>query len=76
MKSLAAPILLIALGTCSSGVFAEEQKMSSNADAKLSAKISHETLRSVTRGADDRFTGTARITSLFYADTPSRVTGG
>jgi 4-carboxymuconolactone decarboxylase len=76
VKNLATSILLIALGTCSSGAFAQEREISSNADAKLSAKISHEALRSVTRGSNDRFTGNVRIISLFSADAPSRVTGG
>lgn len=72
MKSLATPILLIALGTYSIAAFAEEQEISTT----LSATISHEASRSVIRGTDDRFTGNVRIASLFSAEAPSRVTGG
>ena len=70
MKTLATPILLIALATGSWGILAQERELPVN------ASISREALRSVTKGTDDRFTGNARITSLFPANAPSRVTGG
>ena len=70
MNTFATPILLIALATGSSGILAQERELPVN------ASISREALRSVTKGTDDRFTGTARITRLFPANAPSRVTGG
>ena len=70
MKTLATPVLLITLATCSSGILAQERELPVN------ISISREASRSVTKGTDDRFTGTARITRLFPANTPSRVTGG
>lgn len=70
MNTLATPILLIALATGSWGILAQERELPVN------ASISREALRSVTKGTDDRFTGNARITSLFPANAPSRVTGG
>ncbi len=76
MKMLAAPICLIALATCSWGSLAQEREMSSNTDTKPAAEISREASRSVTKGSDDRFSGNTRITSLFSANAPSRVTGG
>ncbi len=50
--------------------------MASNAQTQHSAKISHEAARMAINGADDRFTGNVRITSLFAANAPSRATGG
>lgn len=41
-----------------------------------SAAISREASRPATQGASERFTGTAKIVSLFAANAPSRVTGG
>lgn len=76
MKNFVTPILLLALGACSSGAFAQEQSMASNAQTQHSAKISHEAARMAINGADDRFTGNVRITSLFAANAPSRATGG
>ena len=70
MKMLTKPICLIALAAASSGTFAQER------DLTPSAVISREAARPVTQGTSDRFTGTARIISLFTAKEPSRVTGG
>ena len=70
MKMLTKPICLIALAAVSSGSFAQER------DVPPSAAISHEASRPVTQGASERFTGTAKIVSLFAANAPSRVTGG
>lgn len=70
MKMLAKPICLIALAVVSSGTLAQEREL------PPSAAISSEASRSVTQGAGERFTGTARIVSLFAANAPSRVTGG
>jgi len=72
MKTLATPILSIMLATGSCSLLAQEQ------ESPASASISREASRAVTvtQGGDTRFTGTARITSLFTANTPSRVTGG
>ena len=72
MKMLATPILSIMFATGSCSLLAQEQ------GSPASASISREASRAVTvtQGGDTRFTGTARITSLFTANTPSRVTGG
>ncbi|MBK8183048.1 MAG: carboxymuconolactone decarboxylase family protein [Candidatus Competibacteraceae bacterium] len=72
MKTLATPILSIMLATDSCSLLAQEQ------ESPARASISREASRAVTvtQGGDTRFTGTARITSLFTANTPSRVTGG
>ena len=70
MKMLTKPICLIALAAVSSGTFAQER------DLTPSAVISREAARPVTQGTNERFTGTARIISLFTANAPSRVTGG
>lgn len=70
MKMLTTPICLIALAAVSSGTLAQERNLTP------SAAISRETSRPVTQGTSDRFTGTAKITSLFTAKEPSRVTGG
>ncbi len=70
MKILTKPICLIALAAISSGALAQDR------DLPPSASISREATRLVTEGASDRFTGTAKITSLFTAKEPSRVTGG
>lgn len=66
----AKPICLIALAVISSCALAQEH------DLPPSAVVSREATRPVTQGASDRFTGNARITSLFSANAPSRVTGG
>lgn len=76
MKISIAPLLTMALVTLSSGGLAQERGPSATPDAKLSATISREASRASTNGADDRFTGNVRITSLFSANDPSRVTGG
>lgn len=70
MKMLTKPICLIALVAGSSGSFAQER------DVPPSATISREASRPVTQGAGERFTGAAKIVSLFAANAPSRVTGG
>jgi 4-carboxymuconolactone decarboxylase len=72
MKTLATPILSIMLATGSCSLLAQEQ------ESPARASISREASRAVTvtQGGDTRFTGTARITSLFTANAPSRVTGG
>jgi len=70
MNMLTKPICLIALAAISSGTLAQER------DLPPSAAISREATRSVTQGTSERFTGTAKITSLFTAKDPSRVTGG
>lgn len=70
MKMLARPIGLIVLASVSSGTWAQER------DLPPSPAISREAARPVTQGGSDRFTGTARIISLFAANTPARVTGG
>lgn len=72
MKTRATPILSIMIATGSCSLLAQEQ------GSPASASISREASRAVTvtQGGDTRFTGTARITSLFTANTPSRVTGG
>ena len=70
MKILTKPICLIAIAAISSGALAQDR------DLPPSASISREATRLVTEGASDRFTGTAKITSLFTAKEPSRVTGG
>lgn len=70
MKMLTKPICLIALVAASSGSFAQER------DVPPSAAISREASRPATQGASERFTGTAKIVSLFAANAPSRVTGG
>ena len=70
MKILTKPICLIALAAISSGALAQDR------DLPPSASVSREATRPVTQGASDRFTGTAKITSLFTANAPSRVTGG
>lgn len=70
MKMLTKPICLIALVAASSGSFAQEH------DVPPSAAISREASRPATQGASERFTGTAKIVSLFAANAPSRVTGG
>lgn len=76
MKTLATTFLSIALATCSWYVLAQEKGLPSSTGTQSAAKISREVSRAVTKGTDERFTGTARITSLFAADAPSRVTGG
>lgn len=76
MKIALTPLLLMALATLSSGGLAQERGPSATPDSKLSATISHEASRPTTKGADDRFTGNVRITSLFPANDASRVTGG
>jgi len=70
MKILTKPICLIAIAAISSGALAQER------DLPPSASVSREATRPVTQGTSDRFTGTAKITSLFTANAPSRVTGG
>jgi len=70
MKILTKPICLIALAAISSGALAQDR------DLPPSASVSREATRPITQGASDRFTGTAKITSLFTANAPSRVTGG
>lgn len=70
MKILTKPICLIALAAFSSGALAQDS------DLPPSASISREATRPVTQGTSDRFTGMAKITSLFAAKEPSRVTGG
>ena len=70
MKMLAKPICLIALAAIASGTFAQGR------DLLPSAAISREAARPATQGTSERFTGTARIISLFTAKEPSRVTGG
>lgn len=70
MKMLTTPICMIALAAVSSGAMAQER------DLSPSAAISREANRAVIQGTSDRFTGTAKITSLFTAKEPSRVTGG
>ena len=70
MKILTKPICLIALAAISSGALAQDR------DLPPSASISREATRPVTQGTSDRFTGTAKITGLFTANAPSRVTGG
>jgi 4-carboxymuconolactone decarboxylase len=70
MKMLTKPICLIALAAFSSGTFAQAS------DLYPSAAISREASRPVTQGTTERFTGTAKIISLFTANAPSRVTGG
>lgn len=70
MKMLSKPIWLIALAAASSGTLAQDR------DLPPSAAISREATRPMTQGTSDRFTGTAKITSLFTANAPSRVTGG
>lgn len=74
MKTLATPTCLIALAACSWGAQAQERP--SNPDTNLAPTISREASRSTTTGAAERFSGNARITSLFAATAPSRVTGG
>jgi 4-carboxymuconolactone decarboxylase len=76
MKTFLTLLLTMPLVTLSSDGLAQEQAKSLIPDSKLSATISHETTRLATQGADDRFTGRVRITSLFPATPPSRVTGG
>jgi 4-carboxymuconolactone decarboxylase len=70
MKILTKPICLIAIAAISSGALAQDR------DLPPSASVSREATRPVTQGTSDRFTGTAKITSLFTANAPSRVTGG
>lgn len=70
MKRLTKPICLIVLAAVSSCSLAQER------DQAPSASVSREATRPVTQGASDRFTGNAKITSLFTAKEPSRVTGG
>jgi 4-carboxymuconolactone decarboxylase len=70
MKFITKPICMIALAAFSSGTLAQAS------DLSPSAAISREASRSVTQGTTERFTGTAKITSLFSANAPSRVTGG
>ena len=70
MNMLTKPICLIALAAISSGTLAQER------DLPPSAAISREATRPITQGTSDRFTGTVKITSLFTAKEPSRVTGG
>ena len=70
MEILTKPICLIALAAFSSGALAQDR------DLPPSASVSREATRPVTQGASDRFTGIAKITSLFTAKEPSRVTGG
>ena len=70
MEILTKPICLIALAAFSSGALAQDR------DLPPSASVSREATRPVTQGTSDRFTGIAKITSLFTAKEPSRVTGG
>jgi len=70
MKILTKPICLIALAAISPGALAQDR------DLPPSASISREATRPVTQGTSDRFSGTVKITSLFTANAPSRVTGG
>lgn len=70
MKMLKQSIRFIALAAVSISSLAQAR------DLPPSATISRETARPITQGASDRFTGTAKITSLFTAKDPSRVTGG
>ncbi len=70
MEILTKPICLIAIAAISSGALAQDR------DLPPSASVSREATRPVTQGTSDRFTGTAKITSLFTANAPSRVTGG
>lgn len=70
MRMLTKPICLIALAAFSSGTLAQAS------DLSPSAAISREASRPVTQGTTERFTGTAKIISLFTANAPSRVTGG
>lgn len=70
MKILTKPICLIALAAISSGALAQDR------DLPPSVSVSREATRPIIQGASDRFTGTAKIASLFTANAPSRVTGG
>jgi len=70
MKMLTQPICLIALAAVASGTLAQAN------DLPPGATISREASRHVTQGTSERFTGTAKIISLFTANAPSRVTGG
>jgi 4-carboxymuconolactone decarboxylase len=70
MKRLTQPLCWIALAAVASGTLAQAN------DLPASAAISREASRPVTQGTSERFTGTAKIISLFSANAPSRVTGG
>jgi 4-carboxymuconolactone decarboxylase len=70
MKRLTQRLCFIALAAVASGTFAQAK------DLPPSAAISREASRPVTQGTNERFTGTAKIISLFSANAPSRVTGG
>lgn len=74
MKTLITPVCLIVLAACSWG--AQAQQMSSQPDPRSAPVISREASRSATLGSAERFSGNARITGLFSANAPSRVTGG
>jgi 4-carboxymuconolactone decarboxylase len=68
VKTLALPVILIALSTASWAASVPE--------VVPLATISREASRPVTKGAEDRFTGNVRIVSLFAGTPPARTTGG
>ena len=68
MKTLALPLILM---TLSNAAWSEPPSSSIT-----SATISREAARAATKGAEDRFTGDVRVTSLFAGTSPMRATGG
>jgi 4-carboxymuconolactone decarboxylase len=76
MKTLALPLILTTLSSVSWEASAQEGGSQAIADASPSATISREASRTASKGAEDRFTGNARVVSLFAANAPSRATGG
>ncbi|WP_153111014.1 (R)-mandelonitrile lyase [Propionivibrio limicola] len=65
MKRLVLPLILMLLSASSWG-----------APPQVSASISQEASRTISKGSDDRFTGNVRVVSLFTANAPSKATGG
>lgn len=75
MKTLVWPLILMSL-SASSWAAAPPTPTNTAANSPLSASISQEASRTVSQGADDRFTGNVRIVSLFPANAPAKATGG
>ena len=72
MKTLALPLILMSLSTSSWGA----PPQTSASTGAVSASISQEASRAVSKGPEDRFTGNVRVAYLFPANAPAKATGG
>ena len=73
MKTLVLPLILMSLSASSWGA----QPTTNTGEASpVSANISHEASRAVSKAPEDRFTGNVRVAYLFPANAPATATGG